>query len=153
MSIHSQPKIKLSRDWDFFQLSMHTNTKHNRLATKDWAPVLCALCQMRERRTCVCWRLMDCLVEVNHAAAAALLKGQHRANKQGESMTIKKETNCVLYSTVILFFYFLSSLTRSKRSLFFSLSSRGYKLCKITQLCMFLEWLRGKLHRAKKNSF
>lgn len=65
-------------------------------------------------------------MEVNHAAAAALLKGQRRANKQGESMTIKKETNCVIHSTVILLFYILSSLARSKSFFFFfSLSLPG----------------------------
>lgn len=84
----------------------HTNTIHKRPATKQRAPKLCACCQMWERRACVCWRLMDSLVEVNHTAVAPLHEKDRTTQTQTESAEdYKEDANCVIHYSVTLFYY------------------------------------------------
>lgn len=64
---------------------------------------------------------MDCLVEVNHAAAAALLKGQRRANKQGVDDHKKGDKLCHTLHCDFIFLLFILA-DKIKKVSFFSLS-------------------------------
>lgn len=116
-SLHVTPNVRLRTTWAYFQQSVRQTNRHNKKKTTGQlqiylAPVLCAGCQMRERKACGCWRLMDCLEEVNYSVDVVLaqnvLAGYTNTIKGCESCEDK--TICVIHSSVILLLSILNEI-------------------------------------------